>query len=109
MVTVRAALLVVVLLLVPLSSAHAYPTDGYTIWRIAGDGFSCTTGSCDGPVATNTEINPYGIAVDSHGNVFVADAHRIRRITPGGALETVAGGGTGCAAPTGACGDGPDA
>lgn len=36
---------------------------------------------------------PYGIAVDSHGNLFVADAggNKIRKVTPAGLVYTVAG------------------
>jgi len=39
---------------------------------------------------------PNGVAVDSSGNVYVADAfnHRIRKITPAGMVSTIAGTGT---------------
>ena len=39
---------------------------------------------------------PIGVAVDSSGNVYVADTgnHRIREITPGGVVSTFAGDGT---------------
>jgi hypothetical protein len=41
--------------------------------------------------------NPYGIAVDSRGNVYVSDSasagNKIRIIYPGGAVSTLAGGG----------------
>lgn len=40
--------------------------------------------------------SPYGVAVDQELNVYVADTynHRIRRISPGGEVSTVAGSGT---------------
>lgn len=41
-------------------------------------------------------VYPTGIAVDSHGNVFIADrgSHSIRRIEPDGTVSTLAGNGT---------------
>jgi sugar lactone lactonase YvrE len=56
-------------------------------------GLAGTSGSTDG-TGTGARFNgPAGITVDSAGNVYVADAsnHTIRKITPAGAVSTVAG------------------
>ena len=50
----------------------------------------------DGVPATNANLyNPYGLAVDALGNVFVADAdnQRIRKVGTNGMISTVAGDG----------------
>jgi YD repeat-containing protein len=62
------------------------------ITTIAGTGTAGFSG--DGNKAVKAQLNePYSVAVDSLGNVFVADRsnHRIRKITTGGAITTVAG------------------
>ena len=50
----------------------------------------------DGPAATARFGTPSGIAVDSSGNLYVADQsnNRIRKITSGGVVNTFAGTGT---------------
>ena len=61
-----------------------------------------TPGNVDGTTA-NAKFNyPGGVAVDSSGNVFVADSdnHSIRKITPGGAVSTFAGSTSGVAGAT---------
>lgn len=52
----------------------------------------------DGGPATSALLNsPMGLAVDSAGNLYIADQvnNRIRRVTPAGNISTVAGNGTG--------------
>ena len=82
---------------------------------VAGTGTACTpaTAACgDGGLATATGANlnnPWGVAVDGAGNLYIADRsdHRIREVNAAtGLLSTVAGTGTACGLATAACGDG---
>ena len=62
------------------------------ITTIAGNGRSGFTG--DGGAATSTSLgDPLGVAIDSAGNLYIADTnnHRIRKITVTGQITTVAG------------------
>ena len=68
-----------------------------TVVTLAGGN---TTGTASGflnGVGTAALFNqPYGVAVDASGNVIVADSsnHCIRKVTPGGAVSTLAGSGS---------------
>lgn len=59
---------------------------------IAGNGQAGYDG--DGGLAVNASLNePYGLAFDGAGNLYVSDwqAHVVRKITPAGKISTVAG------------------
>jgi len=65
------------------------------ITTVAGNGTASYSG--DGGAATNAELNyPIGVAVDSTGNLFIADEdnQRIRKVGINGIITTVAGNGT---------------
>ncbi|RKT54564.1 RICIN domain-containing protein [Saccharothrix australiensis] len=66
-----------------------------TITTVAGTGTAGSSGD-NGPAANATLNNPFGIAVDHDGTLYLADFdnHRVRRITPDGTITTVAGTGT---------------
>ncbi len=65
------------------------------ITTVAGDGRPGSGG--DGGAATAAQLNsPAGVAVDSLGNLYIADQNndRIRKVDAAGAITTVAGDGT---------------
>lgn len=84
-----------------------------TISRIAGTGVFCAGApSCgDGGSAASAQLNfPGGVAVDTAGDVYIADAgdNEVRKVSPSGAITRVAGSGKQCSSPP-ACGDGGSA
>src|SRR5262245_24696358 len=78
----------------------------YRIRKIDGTGIITTVAgrSDDGGAATSAQLNfPNAVAADRSGNLFIADtdSQRIRKVTPGGVVTTVAGNGA-----VGSAGDG---
>jgi len=63
------------------------------ITTIAGNGHLLSSG--DGGPAVSAALDPFDIALDKNGNLYVADQlnNRIRKITPDGKITTVAGNG----------------
>jgi sugar lactone lactonase YvrE len=71
---------------------------GGTITTFAGTGVAGDTG--DGGPATKAELDqPADVAVDAHGNVYIADRYnaKIRKVSPNGTITTIAGNGKTCA------------
>ena len=64
----------------------------------------------DGGQATSAHLNlPYGVALDSAGNIYIADTkdQKIRMVNAtSGIITTFAGNGIGCSNPASHCGDG---
>jgi D-alanyl-D-alanine dipeptidase len=86
------------------NSGSLYVADTFnnTIRQVTPSGFVSTVaglggisgrGSADGPLSTARFSNPFGVATDSSGNVYVADTgnNTIRKITPQGFVTTLAG------------------
>jgi uncharacterized protein (TIGR03437 family) len=67
---------------------------GGIITTVVGNGDFLYSGG-DGGSATASAIDPFGVAVDSAGNLYIADFinYRIRKVT-GGIITTIAGNGT---------------
>lgn len=85
------------------SSGNLYIAEegGHTIRKLAAGTLStlagsATYGTSDGIGTAASFRAPHGVAVDSLGNVYVADTnnHSIRKITPAGAVSTIAGNGS---------------
>src|ERR1700756_3391342 len=65
------------------------------IQTVAGNGTSAFSGD-NGAAATASLSEPFGVAVDAIGNLYIADTsnHRVRKVDASGVITTVAGNGT---------------
>lgn len=65
---------------------------GGAITTFAGGGKPGFLGD-GGPATSATVRNPFGVAVDGQGNVYIADTDnmRVRKVNPGGTITTIAG------------------
>ena len=63
------------------------------ITTVAGNGICCFSG--DGGQATSASLGlPYAVAMDASGSLYIADSsNRVRKVSPGGIISTVAGNG----------------
>jgi sugar lactone lactonase YvrE len=86
-----------------LGNVYVADTANQVIRKITSDGMVTTLagsvgvkGFTNGVGITATFFYPTGVAVDSSGNVYVADKfnYSIRKITPGGMVSTLAGSGS---------------
>ena len=78
-------------------NVYVADTTGYTIRKVTMNGIVTTLaggtfGTEDGTGAEASFWGPSGVAVDATGNVYVTDAHAIRKVTAAGAVTTLAGG-----------------
>ena len=76
-----------------LCNGSILPSANPIITTVAGNGTNNYSG--DGGAATNAELYfPYSVAVDSSGNLFIADeSNRIRKVGTNGVITTVVGNG----------------
>ena len=82
---------VIALLALTLTSfGSAGVSGGSKITTFAGTGELGFSG--DGGPATSAQLSfPYGVAVDNRGNVYIAGANSVRKVTPAGTITTIAG------------------
>lgn len=85
------------------SSGNVYVADAgnHKIRKISPDGFvstfagTGTSGSTDGEGSAASFFSPYGIDIDTNGNIYVGDSrnNKIRKISPAAVVTTLAGSG----------------
>ncbi len=67
--------------------------DGQIVTTIAGSTVAGFSGD-GGAASAALFYTPYGLAIDKHGNLYVEDDNRIRKINTSGIISTIAGNGT---------------
>jgi len=77
------------LFIADLSTIRKVSSDGI-ISTVAGTGRLGYSGDL-GPAANAQLLGPSGVAMDSTGNLFIADEGRIRKVSSDGIISTVAG------------------
>ncbi len=89
------ALKVIPVLVVCVVFPSAAGTPVAIIQTVAGNGTSAFSGD-NGAAATASLSDPFGLAMDTVGNLYIADTsnHRIRKVDTSGVITTVAGNGT---------------
>lgn len=73
------------------------PSAEYVITTVAGNApFNTTDIGDNGPAITARLADPRGLCIDQSGNIYITDIdnHRVRKITPDGKINTIAGTGT---------------
>jgi NHL repeat len=66
--------------------------EGIITTVVGGDGLYGYSGD-GGPASAARLSSPYAVTLDSDGNLFIADGTRIRKVSPGGIITTIAGNG----------------
>jgi len=93
-----------------LGNLYLADTDNHRVRKVSGGIINTIAGtgvagfSGDGGSAVNAQLNfPYGLALDSGGNLYVADYgnERVRRIATDGTITTIAGTGKKASSPDG--------
>src|SRR4051812_6956210 len=80
------------LVLMALSTCRIFAQstyEPYTFVTLAGS--AGQVGSADGTGGAAQFNNPSGVAVDTGGNVYVADKETVRKVTQAGVVTTLAG------------------